>query len=235
MRISRTTAAVLGLMVATALGGCGGSTDEGPTEAGEEASAGSGDSPDGSEETPAEEPEEVVIERARFCDDIDDALVEQALGGPSQWLEERTPGQTFVVFDQKQKSDSFSCRWQTNKEADDYGPGDATFFVSIQGKAASPALVNAEIKDREDRLAAYGKEQGCTEADAELGDPSWSQVCAFKGDRYNDPNSSATAAGAVGEAFVTCYVQRNGEVDAASMREALDEICGQVPVALSTS
>lgn len=238
MRITRTTAAVLGIMVATTLAGCGGSAEESPPETGSEASAGgddASDTPEADQEETEEAPEAVAIERAAFCDDIDAALVEQALGAPSQWLEERAPGETYEIFGQKEKSDTFYCRWQTNKEAEDYAAGDATFAVQIHGKPATPALVESQIGDRADNLEASGKEMGCAEADAEFGEPTWSQVCAFEGDRYNDPNTSALAVGAFGDSLVTCYVQRNGPGGAAPMDAVLDEVCGQLPAALRSS
>lgn len=232
MRITRTYAAVLGLMVAGALGGCGGATDEGAGGTGSEASS----TPSQSEETAApEEPEEVSVERAAFCDGVDAALVEEALGAPSQWLEERQPGQTFEIFGQKQKSETYYCRWQTNKESEDYGADDATFAVTIHGKPVTAAFVDAEVERRAEYLEESGEDLGCEEADATFGDRSWSQVCAFEGDRYNDPNSSASVLGVFGDSLVSCYVQRNGPGDAAEVRGAMDDVCGQLPVALAAS
>lgn len=223
-------------MVATALGGCGGSTEDEAVSTGSEQSAGTDPADTSSDETPdVEESEEAVIERAAFCDRIDPTLIENALGAPSQWLEERKPGDTYEIFGQKQKSESYYCRWQTNQESGTYGADDATMAVTIHGKSASTDFVNAEIIERAKYLKESGKELGCAEAEAAFGDPSWSQVCAFEGDRYNDPNSSATVVGLFGDSLVTCYVQRNGPGDSEPMRAVLDDVCGQLPLALGSS
>lgn len=236
MRLSRTHAAVFGLMLATTLGGCGGSTDEEAPDTGSRANSETGPADGPSEETTsAEEAEEVTIERAAFCDSIDPALVESALGAPSQWLEERKPGDTYEVLGQKQKSEDYYCRWQTNQESQAYGADDATFAVSIHGKPATPGYVDAQIAERADYLKDSGKERGCTEADATFGDRSLSQVCTFEGDQYNDPNSSASALGVFGDSLVSCYVQRNGPGEAAQVRGGLEDVCGQLPTALGSA
>lgn len=235
MRLSRTHAAVLGLVMATTLGGCGGSAAEEAADTGSEATPDTDQSDGPSEETAPEEPEEVTIERAEFCDRIDTALIEGALGAPSRWLEERTPGQTYEIFGQKQKSENFYCRWQTNKESEDYGADDATLGVTIHGKPATPAFVDAEFAERAEYLEESGKETGCEEVDATFGDRSWSEVCTFKGDQYNDPNSSASVLGVFGDSLVSCYVQRNGPGESAQVRSGIEDMCSQLPTALGSS
>ena len=237
VRLSRTHAALIGLVLATTLGGCGGSGDDAGATAAGAPSEGRSDTPaDGSSDEPAEEESEPAVPsvaREPFCDAVGDELVTTALGGSSQWLDEVEPGDVIEYPTGNQKIDSFRCKWQTNKEAQDYGADDATFAMAVLGKRATPALAEERLDQSKEFLKQFGKQMGCEELEVGFGDPSHGRVCTFEGDRYNDPSSSMSVLGVFGDSLVTCYVQRNGPGEAAQVA-GLEDVCTEAVAAIGS-
>lgn len=237
VRLSRTHAALIGLVLAATLGGCGGSGDDAGATAAETTEDASSDEPgDAASDEPAEETSEPAappVPRAPFCDAVTEDLVSSALGGPSQWMDAVEPGDVIEYPTGKEKIDSYRCRWQTNKESQDYGPDDATFAMAVLGKRATPAVVDERLTQSKDFLKQVGEQLGCEELEVAFGDPSHARVCTFEGDRYNDPSSSLTTLGVFEDSIVTCYVQRNGPGEAAKV-EGLEEVCLEAVAAIGS-
>ena len=238
VRLSRTHAALIGLVLVATLGGCGGSGEDAGATAAETTEDASSDKPgDAASAEKAEEasgePAVTSVPRAQFCDAVTDDLVSSALGAPSQWLDAAEPGDVVEYPTGKEKIDSFRCRWQTNKESQDYGADDATFAMAVLGKRATQAVVDERLAQSKDFLKQVGKQLGCEELEVAFGDPSHARVCTFEGDRYNDPSSSLTTLGVFEDSIVTCYVQRNGPGEAAKV-EGLEEVCLEAVTAIGS-
>ena len=164
VRLSRTHAALIGLVLAATLGGCGGSGDDAGATAAETTEDASSDEPDdAASDEPAEETSEPAapsVPRAPFCDAVTEDLVSSALGGPSQSMDAVEPGDVIEYPTGKEKIDSYRCRWQTNKESQDYGPDDATFAMAVLGKRATPAVVDERLTQSKDFLKQVGEQLG---------------------------------------------------------------------------
>jgi hypothetical protein len=216
------------------LGACGGGAEEpevADQDTSQEESPASAESSAAAEEA---EPEAVSIQRQPFCDQVDEALVTQALGARAQWLDERKPGDKYEIFGSKQVSSNFYCRWQTNAEGTPYGPGDATFAMTIDGAELTAAQARARI---EERRAATRQDatQECDEAAVPFeADHSYGVVCVVPGNEYNKPAARASVAALFGDALLTCFVERAGKNQLGPTQKAYEDVCAQVPTMLGS-
>jgi hypothetical protein len=217
------------------LGACGGGAEE-PDVAGQDSSPETAAAQDDTSAEPASpEPEAIDIQFAPFCDRVEEALVTDALGGRAKWLDERKPGDEYEVLGTKQVSDRFTCRWQTNAEGTPYRAGDATFAVTIFREpldVRSARTIIEEQRRGDKRSADYRK---CQEAPAPMpADVAYSRVCVIRGDRYNQPSAGGLVTALVGDALLSCIVERAGKDQQAATQQTFKDVCAQVPALLSS-